>query len=48
MSLLVGHGKNLPTLEKFIIFLKGQAELLESVEHTSVKRRYSGTLNIHQ
>lgn len=41
----INFSKELPTLEKFITFLKGQAELLESVEHTSTRRRHSEPLN---
>ncbi|KOB68242.1 Gag-pol polyprotein, partial [Operophtera brumata] len=39
-DVLIIH-QDLPTLDKFITFLKGQAELLESVEHTNAKRRHS-------
>lgn len=41
----INFSKDLPTLEIFITFLKGQAELLESVEHTSARRRHSEPLN---
>ncbi|KOB72571.1 Gag-pol polyprotein, partial [Operophtera brumata] len=40
----INFSKDLPTLDKFITFLKGQAELLESVEHTNAKRRHSEPL----
>lgn len=37
--------KELPTLDKFITFLKGQADLLESLERTGARRRHSEPIN---